>query len=127
MGKTINPPRHRVDVAAMAILVVLCASWGLQQVTIKVANQGIPPLLQAGLRSVGSALLIWLWMAARGKPVFEKDGTLWWGLAAFTFLTPLFGVMAGGLLLNEPLTLILLLALGLVGTGIYLVNRPAAP
>jgi drug/metabolite transporter (DMT)-like permease len=46
-------------------------------------------------------------------------------LASFTFLTPLFGVMAGGLLLNEPMTRMLLLALTLVGSGIYLVNRPA--
>jgi drug/metabolite transporter (DMT)-like permease len=71
-----------VDFTAMAILVVLCASWGLQQVTIKVANQGIPPLLQAGLRSLGSAFLIGLWMVVRRKPIFEKDGTLVWGLAA---------------------------------------------
>ncbi|MBI9087348.1 MAG: DMT family transporter [Desulfobacterales bacterium] len=82
MNETPRPDRHRVDAAAMIILVVLCASWGLQQVTIKVANQGIPPLLQAGLRSIGSAVLIWLWMVVCGKPIFERDGTLWWGLAA---------------------------------------------
>jgi drug/metabolite transporter (DMT)-like permease len=33
-------------------------------------------------------------------------------------------VLAGGLLLNEPITGALLLALALVGIGIYLVNRP---
>lgn len=82
MNRHRTPLKHHVDAAAMAVLVVLCASWGLQQVTIKVANQGISPLFQAGLRSAGSAALIGLWMVIRRKPIFEKDGTLWWGMAA---------------------------------------------
>lgn len=44
-------------------------------------------------------------------------------LSAFTFLTPLFGVILSGLLLGEPLTLYLWMGLGLVAVGIYLVNR----
>jgi len=46
-------------------------------------------------------------------------------LVSFHFLTPIFGVIAGGVLLNEPISDTLLLTLFLVGTGIYLVNRPA--
>jgi drug/metabolite transporter (DMT)-like permease len=46
-------------------------------------------------------------------------------LAAFTFLAPLFGVVLSGLVLREPLPLLLWLGLALVGAGIYLVNRPA--
>jgi drug/metabolite transporter (DMT)-like permease len=45
-------------------------------------------------------------------------------LSAFTFLTPLFGVAAGHLVLNEPLTPAFALAVGLVATGLVLVNRP---
>jgi drug/metabolite transporter (DMT)-like permease len=45
-------------------------------------------------------------------------------LSAFTFLTPLFGVAAGHLILNEPLTPAFALAVGLVATGLILVNRP---
>ena len=74
--------RTRLDTPAMAILLVLCASWGLQQVTIKVANTGIPPILQAGIRSVGAMFLLWAWMRIRKTPLFEKDGTLWLGIAA---------------------------------------------
>ncbi len=44
-------------------------------------------------------------------------------IASFTFLTPLFGVVAGALFLNEQITITLLCALALVGSGIYLVNR----
>jgi drug/metabolite transporter (DMT)-like permease len=47
-------------------------------------------------------------------------------LHAFTFLTPLLGVLAGGLLLGEPLTTRLLAGLALVAAGIYIVNKPAS-
>jgi drug/metabolite transporter (DMT)-like permease len=45
-------------------------------------------------------------------------------LSAFTFLTPLFGVAAGHLVLDEPLTLAFALAVALVALGLVLVNRP---
>lgn len=43
-------------------------------------------------------------------------------LGVLTFLTPLFGVLGGALLLGEPLTLSFLAAAALVGAGIFLVN-----
>ena len=58
--------------------------------------------------------VVWFWLI-RKYPVSR--------IAPFTFLTPLFGVMAGAFLLGEPVTLFLICALVLVGTGIYLVNR----
>jgi drug/metabolite transporter (DMT)-like permease len=45
-------------------------------------------------------------------------------LSAFTFLTPLFGVAAGALVLREPLTPAFALAVALVAGGLVLVNRP---
>jgi drug/metabolite transporter (DMT)-like permease len=45
-------------------------------------------------------------------------------LSAFTFLTPIFGVMAGHLVLNEPLTPAFAAAVALVAGGLVLVNRP---
>jgi drug/metabolite transporter (DMT)-like permease len=44
-------------------------------------------------------------------------------LSAFTFLTPLFGVAAGHLVLGEPLTPAFALAVLLVAAGLILVNR----
>ncbi len=44
-------------------------------------------------------------------------------LASFTFITPILGVFAGWLVLDEPLTAALLIAMSLVAVGIYLVNR----
>ena len=71
-----------LDFTAMIMLVVLCASWGLQQVAIKVAIIGVPPLLQSGIRSVGATIFIWLWMTVRREAFLERDGTMWWGIAA---------------------------------------------
>ena len=71
-----------LDIVAMAMLVVLCGSWGVQQVAIKVTNPAVPPLLQSGIRSAGSAVLLWLWMALRREPLLKRDGTLGWGIAA---------------------------------------------
>jgi drug/metabolite transporter (DMT)-like permease len=79
----IRKKENRVlDLTAMTILLVLCMSWGLQQVAIKVANRGVSPLFQAGIRSVGATAFIWIWMAVRRETMMERDGTLWWGIAA---------------------------------------------
>jgi drug/metabolite transporter (DMT)-like permease len=44
-------------------------------------------------------------------------------LSAFTFLTPLFGVAAGHLVLDDPLTPAFAAAVALVAVGLLLVNR----
>ncbi len=44
-------------------------------------------------------------------------------LSSFSFLTPVFATLAGVGLLNEPLTLQLIVSLILVSIGIYIVNR----
>jgi drug/metabolite transporter (DMT)-like permease len=71
-----------LDLTAMTILLVLCVSWGLQQVAIKVANRGVSPLFQSGIRSAGATAFIWIWMTVRRETMIDKDGTLWWGMAA---------------------------------------------
>jgi drug/metabolite transporter (DMT)-like permease len=59
--------------------------------------------------------LVWFWMLTR-YPASD--------LHAYTFWTPLFGLVAGWLLLSEPVTTALVLAMACVTLGIYLVNRP---
>jgi drug/metabolite transporter (DMT)-like permease len=51
-------------------------------VAIKVAIHGVSPLLQSSIRSMGGTILIWIWMKVRREPMLERDGTLWWGIAA---------------------------------------------
>jgi drug/metabolite transporter (DMT)-like permease len=78
-----QPDKHdTLDLSAMTMLVALCASWGLQQVAIKVASQGVPPILQSSIRSIGASILIGIWVIARRESMWERDGTLGWGIAA---------------------------------------------
>jgi drug/metabolite transporter (DMT)-like permease len=61
-----------------------------------------------------ASYLAWFWLV-RHYPATR--------LAAFTLLTPVFGLAAGVLLLGEPLTARLVVALGAVVIGLVLVNR----
>jgi drug/metabolite transporter (DMT)-like permease len=72
--------RSQLDAAASVLMVVLCACWGLNQVAIKLGNAGISPIFHAGLRSLGSAALVWAWSAHRGVRLFSRDGSLRVGL-----------------------------------------------
>jgi len=71
-----------LDALAAAIVVVLCLSWGFNQVATKLAIHDIPPLIQATIRSVVAALLIAGYCRLRGIPLLERDGTLWYGVTA---------------------------------------------
>ncbi len=62
-----------------------------------------------------ASYLAWFWLLTR---------YLAGRLAVFSFLTPLFGVAFGVILLSEPLSAVFLAAALLVGAGIALVNRP---
>jgi drug/metabolite transporter (DMT)-like permease len=82
---TASPQPQRkthLDTLAIGSLLVCCVLWGLNQVAAKAALSEITPMWQAGLRSAGAAVLVWLWAAARGIKLFERDGTLKGGLLA---------------------------------------------
>lgn len=61
-----------------------------------------------------ASYLAWFWLLAR-YPAAE--------LSAFSFWTPIFGVVASGLILHEPISPALVISVALVAGGIYLVNR----
>ncbi len=65
-----------------------------------------------------ASYLAWMWLL-RHYPATQ--------MSSFTFLTPLFALIFGVVLLSEPLTLQLVVALAGVALGIVLVNRRAAP
>lgn len=77
-----TPKNKALDPKGVALLIVLCASWGLNQVAIKAAIQDIPPVFQAGVRSIGACLLVLIWMGIKRRPILARDQTLWWGVAA---------------------------------------------
>ena len=63
---------------------------------------------------VFASYLVWFWLVRHYRAT---------QLSAFTFLTPVFGLLLGVVLLGEPVTVRLLVALGGVVAGIALVNR----
>jgi drug/metabolite transporter (DMT)-like permease len=61
-----------------------------------------------------ASYLVWMWMLGR-YPATK--------ISVFVFLTPLFALLFGSLMLGETVTPTLMAALGLVALGIVLVNR----
>ena len=77
-----------VPMSAGLTLVGLCFLWGGNQVSIKISNQGIPPLLAAVSRSGIASLLLWVYARSKGQGVLvpRKD------LKHAAFIGLLFGV-----------------------------------
>lgn len=80
-----NAATRALDPLAAAIVVVLCLSWGFNQVAVKLAIHDIPPLTQAAIRSLGAALIVAAWAKLRGIPLTARDGTLAAGLICGAF------------------------------------------
>jgi drug/metabolite transporter (DMT)-like permease len=73
--------RSPLNAAAIFWLVILCASWGMQQVAVKLALPSIPPLTQMALRSAGASLIaLTSLLLVRRQDLFARDGSLAWGL-----------------------------------------------
>jgi len=77
-----DPTSRPLDAVATAIAVVLCLSWGFNQIAVKLALPDIPPMLQATIRSTGALPMLLLIARARGVKIFVSDGTLGAGLFA---------------------------------------------
>ena len=134
------------------MLILAAVFWGATTVVIKASPLALIAPSKTLLYQLGvSALILPFFSVAFGEPGVVNMTTLvmaslfyqivwiafityiaWFWLisnyavsrlASFTFLTPIFGVIAGAVFLNEQITLYLICALVLVGTGIYLVNR----
>lgn len=74
--------RDAVDTAAVAFMLVLTFSWGLNGVAAKLTNAGYNPILLNVARSAIACVLVFLWCRFRGIRLFEKDGTLVGGILA---------------------------------------------
>jgi drug/metabolite transporter (DMT)-like permease len=82
MKQDVSPVARPLDAAAALLAVVLCLSWGFNQVAVKLALHDIPPLIQAAFRSTFGALMVVAIARMRGVKLMEPDGTLWPGLIA---------------------------------------------
>src|SRR3954454_3328452 len=124
-----NPNTSRpLDAVAALIMLGLTLSWGLNQVSVKLALPEIPPFIQATGRSIGAFAVIALWARWRGVPLTARDGTLAGGILAgvlfgvefllifpalqftaasratlFIYTAPFFVALGSGFLLGEKL------------------------
>src|SRR6202045_4793821 len=96
----IPPDGRPLSPGAVALMLMLCLSWGFNQIAVKLVLPDVPPMLQALTRSVGAlpVLLIIGWL--RGAKFFERDGTLWAGLSAGILFGIEFVLIYRGLLLT---------------------------
>jgi len=101
-----------VSAAVLPAASVAMGEPGLIALTPLVAGS----LLYQGVIITFASYLAWFWLLTRYLAA---------RLSVFTFLTPLFGVIAGVTVLHEPVRPAFAAAVLLVGTGIYLVNRTA--
>src|SRR3954469_9294194 len=83
------PPGGRpLTAGAIALVLMLCLTWGFNQIAVKIVLREIPPYSQAALRSAGGLLVILMIARLRGVKLFARDRTLGPGL----FVGVIFGI-----------------------------------
>jgi len=86
---------------AVALMLMLCLSWGFNQIAVKLALPDVPPFLQATIRSAGALPVLLIIGSLRGVKFFERDGTLGAGLLAGVLFGAEFVLIFRGLLLTS--------------------------
>jgi drug/metabolite transporter (DMT)-like permease len=86
---------------AIALMLMLCLSWGFNQIAVKLVLPEVPPMLQALTRSLGALPVLFVIGWFRGVRFFERDGTLWPGVCAGIIFGIEFVLIYRGLLLTS--------------------------
>ena len=116
---------------AIALMLMLCLSWGFNQIAVKLVLPDVPPMLQALARSIGAlpVLLVIGWF--RGVKFFERDGTLWPGVIAGAIFGIEFVLIYRGLLLTSASRAVVFLYVApffvALGSFVFLGERLRAP
>jgi drug/metabolite transporter (DMT)-like permease len=97
----INSAERPLGPGAIALVLMLCLSWGFNQISIKLLLPDIPPMLQATIRSVVALPILLLIARLRGVKMFASDGTLGAGLFAGVLFALEFVLIFRGLLLTS--------------------------
>jgi len=100
----------------VSVPMLAVAAWLLGETMTKMPGAlALTSLIYQSVWVVSLTFLLWFMMVAKYSAS---------RLSAFTFLTPLFGVFAGHLVLGDPITPAFAGAVALVIGGLILVNRP---
>jgi drug/metabolite transporter (DMT)-like permease len=121
--------KTRLDLLAITCLVLCCALWGLNQVVTKITLADVPPLIQAGSRSLMAALLVAVWARARGISLSLRNGTLAGGLLAGGLFAAEFACIFLGLQFTHASRMVVFIytAPFVVALGMPLVTRSERP
>ena len=79
---TIPSAGRPLSAGAVALMLIVCLSWGFNQIAVKLTLADIPPMLQATIRSAGALPVLLLIARLRGVKMLKRDGTLRAGLLA---------------------------------------------
>lgn len=71
-----------LSAGAIALMLMLCLTWGFNQIAVKLVLPDVPPMLQAMIRSIGALPVLFMVGRFRGVKFFERDGTWKPGLIA---------------------------------------------
>ena len=71
-----------LSAGAIALMLMLCLTWGFNQIAVKLVLPDIPPMLQATIRSAGALPVLFIIGTLRGVKFFENDDTWKPGLVA---------------------------------------------
>jgi len=79
--------KDRIDATGTAILIAFSFLMGLNQVLVKIVNDGFAPVFQVGLRSACALgpILLYAWL--RGKRLNMRDGSLGPGILCGAFFS----------------------------------------
>ncbi|MBR0718008.1 DMT family transporter [Bradyrhizobium liaoningense] len=89
MSEPTSPSAGRpLSAGAIALMLMLCLTWGFNQIAVKLVLPDVPPMLQATIRSMGALPVLFIVGTLRGVKFFERDGT--WKPGVFAGL--MFGI-----------------------------------
>ncbi|MEH2564393.1 DMT family transporter [Bradyrhizobium sp. AZCC 2289] len=81
-NQAVSTTGRELSAGAIALMLMLCLSWGFNQIAVKLVLPDVPPMLQALIRSAGALPVLLVIGRLRGTKFFERDGTLCAGLSA---------------------------------------------
>src|SRR5687767_12387647 len=89
--------RRVLDATAFAMMLLLTALWGFQQVTVKWIAGEVSFVMQGAIRSILATVLLLAWARLRGIALFGRDGTLAAGLTVGLLFSAEFAFIYAGL------------------------------
>ncbi len=93
MNVSATEVRDRIDAFGATLLISFSALLGLNQALVKLVNEGLHPVFQAGLRSVLAFVLVYAWARYRRIPLSLRDGSAPLGVLCGCFFAGEFALM----------------------------------